>query len=220
MSFYQVNLMSFSYPKSGAVFDEVTFKLDKGERIGFLGPNGSGKTTMAKLMMGILKPVRGEVLLEGTPVYAMGLARVGKSVGFVFQNPDKQLFAPTVWEQVAFGLRMEKRDQARELEEKVDYWLDFFELSDFKGEFPFYLSRGQKQRLVLAQVMARGADFFFMDEPTTGLDMLRLKKLDQCLEALKDSGRGYIMISHDMDFLKRHAQRLIYFAGNGTVKLL
>lgn len=203
------------------MFNEVSFELDKNERIGFLGPNGSGKTTMARLMMGILKPVRGQVLLEGTPVSTMGLARVGKSVGFVFQNPDKQLFAPTVWEQVAFGVRMEKRAlRERELYERVDYWLNFFELSDLKDRFPFYLSRGQKQRLVLAQVMARGADFFFMDEPTTGLDVLRLKKLDRCLEALKDSGRGYIIISHDRDFLKRHTQRLIHFAGNGMVKAL
>jgi energy-coupling factor transport system ATP-binding protein len=100
--------MSFSHPKSNNIFNEVSFKLDKNERIGFFGPNGSGKTTMAKLMMGILKPTGGEILLEGKPAFKMGLARIGQRVGYVFQNPSKQLFAPTVWEQVAFGLSMGK----------------------------------------------------------------------------------------------------------------
>lgn len=213
MSFYQIKSMSFSYPKSKMLFKEVSLRIDKDETIGFIGPNGSGKTTMAKLMMGILKPTCGEILLEGQVVSRMSLARIGKIVGFVFQNPDKQLFAPTVWEQVAFGLRLENaKGRSSELEEKVNYWLDFFELSDFKDHFPFYLSRGQKQRLVLAQVLARGADFFFMDEPTTGLDMLRLKRLDECLEAIRKSGKGYIIISHDKNFLKRHTKRLIHFA--------
>ncbi|MDI3481444.1 MAG: energy-coupling factor transport system ATP-binding protein [Tepidanaerobacteraceae bacterium] len=222
MSFYQVSLMSFSYPKSNNIFNEVSFKLDKNERIGFFGPNGSGKTTMAKLMMGILKPTGGEILLEGKPVSKMGLARIGQRVGYVFQNPSKQLFAPTVWEQVAFGLSMGKEGalEGCKPDERVNYWLDFFELSDASWQFPHYLSRGQKQRLVLAQVLARGADFFFMDEPTVGIDRLRLKKLDQCLEAVKDSGRGYIIISHDMDFLRRHTERLIFFAGDGTVREL
>lgn len=215
MSFYRVESMSFSYPGSPLLFDDVSFEVNRGERVGFFGPNGSGKTTMAKLMLGILRPSRGSIFLGDKSIHEMSLTQVGQRVGFVFQNPDKQLFAPTVWEQVAFGLRLQGLDE-HHIEDRVAYWLDYFDLINFKDRFPFYLSRGQKQRLVLAQVLAKGAEFLFMDEPTTGLDILRINKLSECLKALKSQNIGFIIISHERDFLKSHTERLIYFTQDGV----
>lgn len=207
--------MTFCYPNSQLLFDDLSFEIGKREKVGFFGRNGTGKTTMVKLLLGILKPIKGEIYLEDKPITKLSLTEIGRKVGYVYQNPDNQLFTPTVYEQVAFGLRMQGADE-EELKQITMEWLEFFELEVFKERFPFNLSRGQKQRVVLSSIFARGADFFIMDEPTVGLDMIMLEKLDKILNNLKKSEKGFIIVSHEIDFLKRHTDRLLQFTENGV----
>lgn len=216
MSFYTINSLTFSYPKSDTILENISFHMEKNHRVGLFGPNGCGKTTLVKLMMGILKPQSGEVYLEGNNIKNLSLSEIGKKVGFIFQNPDKQLFAPTVWEQMSFSYNFDKSITEKEIDEKIDYYLKIFDLGQHKKDFPFNLSLGQKQRLSIASVLSRDVDFLIMDEPSTGLDILRLKNLEKCLLSLKNKDKGYIIISHDKKFLMRHVDKLLGFNGKGV----
>ena len=140
MSFYTINSLNFSYPKSDTVLENISFHMKKNHRVGLVGPNGCGKTTLVKLMMGILKPQSGEVYLEGNNIKNISLSEIGKKVGFVFQNPDKQLFASTVWEQMSFSYNFNKSITEKEIDEKIDYYLKIFDLDQHKRDFPFNLS--------------------------------------------------------------------------------
>lgn len=216
MSFYTINSLTFSYPKSDVLLENISFDIDKNHRIGLVGPNGCGKTTLVKLMMGMLKPSTGEIYLKGNNIKNMALSEIGKSVGFVFQNPDKQLFAPTVWEQMSFSCKFIKNICKNEIDEKINYYLRLFGLEKNKNDYPFNLSLGQKQRLALASVLSRDVEFLIMDEPNTGLDILRLNSLEKCLLSLKKENKGYIIISHDEKFLMRHVDKLLSFKDKGV----
>lgn len=216
MSFYTINSLTFSYPNSDTILENISFDIERKHRVGFMGPNGCGKTTLVKLMMGILKPQAGEIYLTKSNIKDMTLSEIGKNVGFVFQNPDKQLFAPTVFEQMSFSHKFNKNISKDEIEEKIDYYLNIFDLLEYKKDYPFNLSLGQKQRLALASVLSRDVDFLIMDEPSTGLDILRLKSLEKCLLSLKSENKGYIIISHDSKFLTRHVDKLLRFKDKGV----
>lgn len=216
MSFYKINSMTFSYPKSEIILKDIILKIENNERIGLIGPNACGKTTLVKLLMGVLKPNYGEILLEGKNIEYMTLAEIGKSVGFIFQNPEKQIFAPTVWEQMFFPYKFDKTLDERDVQDKINYHLDLFDLADHKNDLPFNLSLGQKQRLSLASILSRDVNFLIMDEPTTGLDILRLKNFEKHLSLIKDKNKGYIIISHNREFLYKHIDKLLVFKDKGV----
>lgn len=208
MSLYTIKSLTFSYPKSDMIFENMNLSFDKNQRIGLIGPNGCGKTTLAKLMLGIMKPQKGEIYLEDENIKNMSLSSMGRKVGFIFQNPEKQLFAPTVWEQMIFG--------GKEVNDKADYYLELFGLTNYKDELPFNLSFGQKQRLAIASVLSRDVIFVILDEPSTGLDIAHLKKLELCLRTLTKEDRGYMIISHDNKFLLNNVDKLLSFKDKGV----
>lgn len=212
MSFYTINSLSFSYNKSDKLFRNISFSVEQNQHIGLIGPNGCGKTTLVKLMLGILKPYEGEILLEGRNIKDISLSDVGKRVGFVFQNPDKQLFCPTVWEQMNFSHKYANEKDNGD----VEHYLEVLGLMKYKNSSPMELSRGEKQRLALASVLSRDVKFLIMDEPTTGLDILRKRQLEKCLESLRDTGKGYMIISHETRFLSRYVERLIRLTSEGV----
>ena len=216
ISFYTINSMTFSYPKSETVLENINLSIDKNQHIGLIGPNGSGKTTLVKLMMGILKPKIGQVFLNDKNISEISLSEIGKNVGFVFQNPEKQLFAPTVLEQIGFSYRFNNILTEAEIREKTDYYLDLFGLIDYKKEFPFNLSLGQKQRLALASILSRDANFLILDEPGTGLDVFHLNKLNKCLQTLRSENKGFLIISHDKDFLTKNVDKLLCIKDKGV----
>ena len=216
MSFYTINSLTFSYPKSETILKNVDINIGKSQHIGLIGPNGCGKTTLVKLMIGVLKPCSGQIQLKGHNISGMPLSEIGKNVGFVFQNPEKQLFAPTVLEQMLFNYRFEKNVKEAETNIKIDYYLDMFGLINFKNHIPFNLSLGQKQRLALASILSRDADFLIMDEPGTGLDIFHLKSLSGCLTSLRNENKGYLIISHDKDFLMENVDKLLCIKNKGV----
>lgn len=215
-SFYSIDSLTFFYPKSDIVLENINLSIGENEYIGLIGPNGSGKTTFTKLLMGILKPCKGQISLKDKNITDMTLCEIGKNVGFVFQNPEKQLFAPTVEEQISFYYKLEKEYDEKEIKEKVEYYLDLFGLTPYKNDFPFNLSTGQKQRLALASILSRNVDFLIMDEPGTGLDIYHLKKLSQSLSSLREENKGYLIISHDKKFLSRHVNKLLSIKDKGV----
>jgi energy-coupling factor transport system ATP-binding protein len=160
--------VEFSYPKGQFHFfcDDATFPAGQVTLIS--GANGSGKTTLSKLMCGILRPSRGTLLINGAPASDWSLGKIGKVVGYLFQEPARQLFTATVWEEMTFidGINGVPTEQTAEKAEKL---LSAFGLLGLRDNNTFRLSRGEKQRLALCAILMQGAKFLILDEPTTGL---------------------------------------------------
>lgn len=216
MNFYMIDSIAFSYNNKDNILKNISFSIDDNQHIGLMGHNGLGKTTLVKLMLGILKPQHGDIFLEGKNIRDISLSDIGKKVGFIFQNPEKQLFCPTVWEQMNFSHRNCENSKKNKIEEKLMRYLEEFGLMKYKDNSPFILSRGEKQRLVLASVLSRDVDFLILDEPTTGLDILRTAQLGKYLNRLRDKGKGYLIISHDKSFLSTHAEKTMTIGAEGV----
>jgi len=165
-----------------------------------MGENGSGKTTLGKLAAGLLRPDAGCVLYDGEDIAGWKLGQIGKQVGYLFQEPSRQLFTPRPLEEIAFPLELRgvPKDEA---EAKATELLRQFELEHIKDNTTYTLSRGEKQRLAIAAAMVAQPRFFVLDEPTTGLDKRRRGILAETLRSLMDDGVGILLISHDDAFV-------------------
>ena len=206
--------ISFSYRENDSVLKNLNFTLHSGDRIGIIGPNGCGKTTMLYLIMGLLKPQGGTVEIFGRErVEEDDFAEVRERIGFLFQNSDDQLFCPSVREEVAFGpLNFGKRGQV--VEDIVDESLKRVGLDGFKQRVPYHLSGGEKRRLAMATILAMRPRVLLLDEPTLGLDLPTVEKI---VEILKEPGLSYVIISQNLEFLKKTTQQ-IYTFENGRIK--
>ncbi|MCL2619432.1 MAG: energy-coupling factor ABC transporter ATP-binding protein [Defluviitaleaceae bacterium] len=166
-----------------------------------MGENGSGKTTLGKLVAGILRPAFGCVFYNDTDIAGLSLAQIGQQVGYLFQEPSRQIFAPKPLEEIAMPLEL-RGIPKKEAHEKAMEMLEKFELSHIIDSVTFTLSRGEKQRLAIASAMVMQPKYFVLDEPTTGLDKTRRQILADTLKKLQEDGMGILLISHDMDFVE------------------
>ncbi|MDD3269279.1 MAG: energy-coupling factor transporter ATPase [Syntrophomonadaceae bacterium] len=207
--FLEISQAAFYYPrKTCPAVTGINLSLDKKHITAITGPNGSGKTTLTKMMIGVLQASEGVIHLEGRPLSEYSLAQVGRRIGYVFQNPDLQLFCSTVAEEIAFGL-VNHGCQPAAIEEKVDFYLDYFELAAYRNSWPMHLSQGEKQRLAIAAVLVNEPEFLILDEPTTGLDDYRKKLLEEYLYKAARLGTGMLIVSHDLSFVNRIAERVV-----------
>ena len=200
--------LSFKYPHSSAsVLSDFSAEFDRGEITAIRGKNGCGKTTLTKLLTGVLRPESGSISIDSLDISCLDLFEIGQRVGYVFQNPNRQLFCDTVFNEVAYGLRNLGFDAAQ-TEAEVIHFLEFFGLSSYRDSYPGKLSHGEKQRLALAAVLALGTGYLVLDEPTTGLDVRRQRELGGMLRKLRqESGCGIILVSHEADFIANFADR-------------
>jgi len=198
----------FAYQKDDSFINQLSLSLFKGETVALVGPNGVGKTTLGKLLTGILKPSSGELYLFGENAKTIPLFRIGQKVGYSFQNPEQQLFAATVEDEIGFGLKY--RGAAQEKISRVtESLLSLFEIKHLRQAFPMNLSWGEKRRVVLAASLALEPEYLVLDEPTIGLDGERIKILTQVLTRLRENGIGMLIISHNQDFVQDNAQRIL-----------
>jgi len=204
----EVKGAAYRYPKSDTpVFTEFSAQFARGEIIAITGKNGCGKTTLTKLLAGILRPVAGHISIDGLNVSDMDLFEIGQHVGYVFQNPNRQLFCDTVFNEAAYGLRNLGFDDEKAKQEAEQY-LEYFGLMGYRDAYPGKLSHGEKQRLALAAVLALGTDYLVLDEPTTGLDVRRQRELGELLLDLRrEFNCGIIFVSHETEFATRFADR-------------
>jgi energy-coupling factor transport system ATP-binding protein len=179
-----------------------------GELVAVLGQNGSGKTTLAKHLNGILTPTGGDVRVHGKSLRGQPPAKVSRLVGLVFQNPDHQIFAERIYDEVAFGPRLQGLSEA-DVARRVGEALEAVGLTGLEDLDPFTLTKGSRQRVAVASTLATKAEVMILDEPTTGLDRRELAGMMQLIERLNRSGHTILIITHAMDVAAAYARRTI-----------
>lgn len=208
--------VKFTYDAGVEALGGVNLTVDKGEYLAVVGGNGSGKTTMAKHMNGLLRPSSGEVLVLGTPTSARTVAEVARVVGYVFQNPDHQLFCGTVQEEVAFG-PSNLGLGGGEVRSRADHAIDVMGLSHVRDRPPLSLALGLRRRVSIASVIAMGPQVLVLDEPTTGLDSREANELMSTVRMLNEAGTTIVLITHEMKLVAEHANRVVVMAGGRIV---
>lgn len=213
MSLVQMRGIAFAYAGRPPVFFGLDFRLEEGQRLGILGPNGAGKSTLFLLAMGLLQPSAGTVELFGQPMrQEADFAPLRTRLGYCFQDPDDQLFCPTVLEDVAFGPLNQGLDRHQALDQ-AHAALETLGLAGFAERVTYQLSGGEKRLVTLATVLALRPQALLLDEPTTGLDPQTQERFEAVLQ---ESQLPWAVISHDHAFLKRTCSQVLQLA-NGRL---
>lgn len=209
----------FSYPQSGEVLHDVSFRINHGEHVALLGLNGSGKSTLLLLTNGLLMPSSGKVVVGDIPVAKETFPIIRQTVGMEFQNSDDMLFMPTIEEDVAFGPRNMKLPE-EEVSRRVVASLDAVGLSGFEKRPAFSLSGGQRRAAAIASVISMEPSILVLDEPTSNLDLLARKKL---IDLLAGFHHSILLATHDLDMARELCPRSILLdagkiIGDGTTE--
>ncbi|MFQ5867245.1 MAG: energy-coupling factor ABC transporter ATP-binding protein [bacterium] len=209
----RIKKLKFAYLEDQLVFNDLDFQYGQKQKVGIVGPNGSGKTTLFYLMMGLLKPQAGEIeIFNKVRETEKDFEEVRRKIGFLFQNPDHQLFCPTVAEDIAFGpLNLGKSHQ--ETREIVRRTSELLGLEKYIERVSYRLSWGEKRLVSLATVLAMNPEILLLDEPTAGLDQRSTTKV---LDYLRYNGHSFIIASHDMNLLKMLTDE-IYLLDGGKI---
>lgn len=198
----------FSYPNGVEALRGITLEIHSGEGVAIVGQNGSGKTTVAKHLNGLLRPTRGEVLIGDWNTCKHTTAQLARRVGFMFQNPDEQIFKNRVADEVAFGPRNLRLDST-EVERRVASALERTGLAGVSESHPYELLPARRKWVALASVLAMEPPILVLDEPTTGQDAHGLARLTTLVEELGREGRTIVLVTHDIDFCAEHFERVI-----------
>ena len=195
---------------NGAVLalDGVSLEIPEGQSVGIVGQNGSGKTTLTKLLNGLLKPTSGSIVVDGKDTAKNSVQQMSSTVGYVFQNPNHQLFAPSVTAELAFGPTNLKLPP-EEITERIAHALEFFDIKQYADMHPYRLSFPLRKLVGIASVFTMGPKVFVLDEPTTGQDHQTTKVINQLIHRLQDRGSTVICVSHDMPLLADVSERMI-----------
>jgi energy-coupling factor transport system ATP-binding protein len=207
--------VSYQYINGKKVLKGLSFTIKAGEFIAIIGQNGAGKTTLLKHFNGLLKPTGGSLTVNDLDVSRTKTSILSKHIGFLFQNPDHQIFCPTVYDEIAFGLKNIGVNQ-KEIDELVSQASEKVGILHHLNSNPFSLSKGQRQRVALASVLAMGTDILVLDEPTTGQDYQEGIEIMEIIKQLNEAGKTVIIVTHDMELVARYAKRVIVLQ-NGTV---
>ena len=204
----KIKNINYRYRKSGLLFKEFSLDINMGETTFLIGDNGSGKTTLSKLIMGMLKISSGLIFVNNMQVDQSTLGEIGKSIGYVFQNPDHQIFGQSVIEEMSFVPILLGEDE-EETFDKADKLLDNFGLLHKRESLPFTLSFGEKRRLAIASSLMREPNYMILDEPLVSLEKDNIEIIKSTIDELKRTGIGLLIISHSEDFRDEYADRVI-----------
>ena len=203
-----------SYDGTTPILKGIDLTIEDGEFVAFVGTNGAGKSTAMRLVNGLLKPDRGAVLIDGVPTTQLKTSELARRVGFLFQNPDRQICSSTVRDELLFGFQAVGRldDEARR---RVDQIIEEFR---FDGDAdPFLLNRGTRQLLALASIVVLAPPVVVLDEPTTGLDFCECVKVMGIISQLHRAGTTVIMVCHDMEVVADFAERVVVMTDGRVV---
>ncbi|NVO00210.1 MAG: ATP-binding cassette domain-containing protein [Geobacteraceae bacterium] len=202
------NISSFRYPDGTVALSDINIPVAAGEFAALLGANGSGKTTLLKIMDGLIRDYQGEMLLDGSNILKLHPKDIYRKMGLVFQNPDDQLFASSVYEDVAFGPRNMGFDE-QTVAERVGVALEQVDMAGLSAKNIHHLSYGQKKRVCIAGLLAMGHGILLLDEPTAGLDPMGEQRMMELLSRLnRESGVTIVMATHSVDLVPLFLDRL------------
>ncbi|MDK6908191.1 ABC transporter ATP-binding protein [Aerococcus urinae] len=212
-----VNHLSFAY-QGHTVFEDISYDFSKGQVIGLMGANGTGKTTLMRILTGLIPVEKGMVVFQGQPLSykKKDLYQLRQAVNMVFQDPNQQLFYPTVQDDVAFALHNLKRDPA-EIKARVASALKALAIDHLATRPIQTLSYGQKKRVALAGILVIQPAMILLDEPTVGLDPAGVKDLTKIIQDLVKEGHRFLISSHDMAFLYQLCDQYLAIADKGIV---
>jgi len=209
--------LRYSYPAMSDVLNGIDLQIREGEFVAIIGQNGSGKTTLVKHFNGLLRPSEGGILCFGRDTEEMNVSELGRIVGYVFQNPDHQIFASSVRDEVTFGPKNYGLSQ-EEITANVSQALSAVHLEGYEENDPFSLTKGERQRVAVASVLACKPKILILDEPTTGLDYPQQRSMMELLRSLNTAGHTIIIITHALWVVAEYAHRAIVMQ-NGTIMM-
>jgi energy-coupling factor transport system ATP-binding protein len=208
--YIQVRDLNYRYADGTQALTNINLNIGEGELIAFIGQNGSGKTTLSKCLNGLFKPTSGDVIVEGLNSKSTPIVQMVKRVGYVFQNPDHQLFNNNCWDEIAYGPRniLLPEDEVKERVEEAARVVGLPKV--FFGEHPFFLSKGLRQRVAIASILALRPRVIIVDEPTTGQDSRQSFEIMNFLRTLNEElGHTIIIITHVMPIVGLYAHRTV-----------
>jgi cobalt/nickel transport system ATP-binding protein len=188
--------------------EDINMQLHRAEQKALVGLNGSGKTTLFKLLLGLLEPHSGEIHIFDRKLTKENLWEIRQEIGFLFQNPDDQLFAPTVWEDVAFGPRNQGLD-LDDVNDRVEWSLNIVGMQDYTNRPVNQMSYGQAKRVALAGIIAMRPRVLFLDEPFTGMDFPMIRGIVEIIEELRGEGISVLYTTHNRFFLENWADSVL-----------
>lgn len=217
MSFIKFIDVSFEYPNGYSAIEDVNLEIKKGENIAIIGQNGAGKTTTAKLINGLLKPTKGVIIIDGWNTKDYTTAQISRKVGYVFQNPDDQIFHSSVYDEVAFSAKYMKLPED-EVKRRVQEAAKITDIEKYLEENPYNLPFSTRKFVTIASVLVMDSDCIILDEPTAGQDKFGMEQLGKLLKILKAKGKTIITITHDMEFVVNNFDEVIVMANKHVIK--
>ncbi|PHE54646.1 ATP-binding cassette domain-containing protein, partial [Bacillus pseudomycoides] len=204
----EIENISFSYSQKDFTLRDITLSIQKGEIVALLGHNGAGKSTFAHTLTGMNKAKEGEIVLDNENISSWSIRKRGEVISYVMQNPNHMITQSTVWDEVAFSLKLKKTSSA-EINKRVEDALRICGLYPFRNWPIQALSYGQKKRLTIASVLTRNPKLIILDEPTAGQDYFHYKQFMSCISLLAAQGISFIFITHDMNLALEYADRAV-----------
>lgn len=218
MALINIDHVSFNYPNGYNAVKNVSFKVNPGDNIAIIGQNGAGKTTTVKMLNGLLKPTTGDILVQGKNTKDYTTAQISQHVGYVFQNPDDQIFNNTVYEEIAYALR-EHNYPEDEIKDRVQKYAELCGVEDILYENPYDLPLSIRKLVTIASIIVTDAEVIILDEPTAGQDLVGLNLLSHLVDLLAEEGRAVITITHDMEFVADNFDDIIVMANKEIQKI-
>ena len=213
----QIEALHFTYPSGVEALRGVSLTIEPGEQVAIVGQNGAGKTTLVRHLNGLLRPTSGMVRIGDWLTHATSVAKLAAQVGYVFQNPDDQLFKSNVKDEVKFG-PINLGFSPEQVEARVQEALALLELADKAGINPYDLTPTWRKRVAIAAILAMDTPIIVLDEPTTGQDYRSVQHLAGLIRYLRERSKTVIAISHDIDFVAENFARIVVM-GQGQVLL-
>jgi energy-coupling factor transport system ATP-binding protein len=198
----------YSYPSKVEALKGISLTIKDGEFVAIMGQNGAGKSTFVKHFNGLLKPSVGTVKIDDVETTKSSVAALARNVGFVFQNPDHQLFSETVEEEISFALK-NFGFEPKVIEDRVTWALNLLSLTQYRKTSPFLLSGGERKRVALASVLAWDPNTLILDEPTIGQDHEQKEKLRQFIMQLQSQKKTVVAVTHDVEFVAECNPRVV-----------
>lgn len=208
MALVEVKNISFKYPNGYLAVDDVSFSIEAGENIAIVGQNGAGKTTTVKMLNGLTKPCEGDVLINGESTKKYTTAQMARKVGYVFQNPDDQIFNSTVYKEIEYGLK-KMNVPMEEAERRIRDAAELTGMDRYLEMNPYDLPLSIRKFVTIASVIASDCDVMIFDEPTAGQDLDGLERLSKLNRILTGRGKAIVTITHDMEFVAENYNRVI-----------